>query len=46
VITETPERRAEILDGVRALAERVANADGIVAMPYRTHVYRSYSTLR
>jgi SAM-dependent methyltransferase len=46
VITETPRRRTEILDGVRALAERVANAEGIVAMPYRTHVYRAYSTLR
>ncbi|MEO8262264.1 MAG: class I SAM-dependent methyltransferase [Pseudolysinimonas sp.] len=40
VISETPERRAEILDGVRALAERVADADGRVTMPYRTHVYR------
>lgn len=46
VITETPERRAEILDGVRALAERVADANGRVSMPYRTHVYRGYSTLR
>lgn len=40
VITETPERRAEILDGVRALAERVAGPDGRVTMPYRTEVYR------
>jgi SAM-dependent methyltransferase len=40
VITETPERRAAILDGVRALAGRVADADGRVSMPYRTHVYR------
>ncbi len=40
VITATPERRAEILDGVRALGERVADADGRVTMPYRTHVYR------
>lgn len=40
VITETPTRRAEILDGVRALAERVADASGRVTMPYRTHVYR------
>lgn len=40
VITETPERRARILDGVRTLAERVADSSGRVAMPYRTHVYR------
>jgi SAM-dependent methyltransferase len=45
VITETPERRAQILDGVRALAGRVADASGRVAMPYRTHVYR-YRVLR
>lgn len=44
VITETPVRRAEILDGVRALAERVADSDGRVTMPYRTEVYR-YRTL-
>jgi hypothetical protein len=40
VITEEAGRRAEILDAVRALAERVADADGRVTMPYRTHVYR------
>ena len=40
VITETPERRARILAGVRDLAERVAGADGLVTMPYRTEVYR------
>lgn len=40
VITETPVRRAEILDGVRALGERVADASGRVTMPYRTQVYR------
>lgn len=40
VITETPDRRAAILDGVRALAERVAGADGRVTMPYRTEVWR------
>jgi len=40
VITETPERRAQILDGVRALAGRVADSAGRVSMPYRTHVYR------
>jgi SAM-dependent methyltransferase len=40
VITETPERRAEILTGVRDLADRVADANGHVTMPYRTHVYR------
>jgi SAM-dependent methyltransferase len=40
VITETPERRAEILTGVRDLADRVAGADGRVTMPYRTEVFR------
>lgn len=45
VITATPERRIEIMDGVRALAEREADADGRVVMPYRTHVFR-YSVLR
>jgi SAM-dependent methyltransferase len=40
VITETPERRAAILDGVRDLANRVADSAGRVSMPYRTHVYR------
>ncbi|CAN5359784.1 class I SAM-dependent methyltransferase [soil metagenome] len=41
VITATDQRRAEIFDGVRALGERVADADGSLTMPYRTHVYRS-----
>jgi SAM-dependent methyltransferase len=45
VITETPARRAEILDGVRSLAERVADAGGRVTMPYRTEVLR-YSVRR
>jgi hypothetical protein len=40
VITETPQRRDEILAGVRRLAERVADAGGRISMPYRTHVYR------
>ena len=40
VITETPERRAEILTGVRDLADRVAGPDGRVTMPYRTEVFR------
>ena len=40
VITETPERRAGILDAVRDLAERVADAEGLVTMPCRTEVYR------
>jgi hypothetical protein len=45
VITETPERRAQILTGVRDLADRVAGPDGLVTMPYRTEVYR-YRVLR
>ena len=40
VITETPERRAEILAAVRALAVRIADEHGEVTMPYRTLVYR------
>ena len=41
VITASDERRAEIFAGVRALAERVVDADGLLTMPYRTHVYRA-----
>ena len=41
VITATPERRAQILDGVRALGERVADPNGVVSMPYRTEVFRA-----
>ena len=35
-----PERRNEILAAVRSLGERVADADGRIAMPYVTHAYR------
>ncbi len=45
VITQTTERRTQILEDVRGLAERVADSDGRVTMPYRTEVYR-YSVLR
>jgi SAM-dependent methyltransferase len=40
VITAEPERRERILEGVRALGERVADEHGRIAMPYRTEVYR------
>jgi hypothetical protein len=40
IITATPERRDEVLAGVRALGSRVAGADGSIAMPYVTHAYR------
>jgi SAM-dependent methyltransferase len=41
VITAPEERRAQILAGVRALGERQADTDGVLTMPYRTHVYRT-----
>jgi SAM-dependent methyltransferase len=41
VITATSERRAQILDGVRALGGRVADASGMISMPYRTEVFRA-----
>jgi SAM-dependent methyltransferase len=40
IITATPERRDEVLAGVRALGERVADEAGRIAMPYLTHAYR------
>ncbi len=39
IITATPERRDEVLAGVRALGSRVADG-GRIAMPYLTHAYR------
>jgi SAM-dependent methyltransferase len=40
VITASEADRAEMLDAVRALGERVADADGTVRLPYRLYVYR------
>jgi ubiquinone/menaquinone biosynthesis C-methylase UbiE len=39
IITATPERRDEVLAGVRSLGQRVADADGHIELPYVTHVY-------
>ncbi len=41
IITATSERRAEVLTSVRALGSRVADAAGLIAMPYVTHAYRA-----
>jgi hypothetical protein len=41
IITATPERRDEVLAAVRALGERVRDAEGRIAMPYVTHAYRA-----
>lgn len=41
VITATEERRAAILDGVRALAAERVGADGLVELPYVTHAFRA-----
>jgi hypothetical protein len=40
IITASPERRDEVLAGVRSLGSRVAGPDGSIAMPYLTHAYR------
>jgi SAM-dependent methyltransferase len=40
LITATPERRNEVLAGVRSLGERVRDDEGRIAMPYVTHAYR------
>jgi SAM-dependent methyltransferase len=40
VITASESDRRELLDAVRALGERVADADGTVRLPYRLYVYR------
>jgi len=40
IITATPERRDEVLAGVRSLGTRAADAEGRVSMPYVTHAYR------
>jgi SAM-dependent methyltransferase len=41
VITSTETERTRILARVRELATEVADADGIIVLPYRTHVYRA-----
>jgi SAM-dependent methyltransferase len=40
VLTASEAERTRMLDGVRALGERVADADGMLALPYRLSVYR------
>ncbi len=40
IITASPERRDEVLAGVRSLGERVGDAEGRITMPYVTHAYR------
>lgn len=40
VLTASDDDRRRMLDGVRALGERVAGADGMLALPYRLYVYR------
>jgi SAM-dependent methyltransferase len=40
VLTASAADRARMLDGVRALGERIAGADGMLALPYRLYVYR------
>lgn len=39
-ITAGPDERRRMLDEVRALGERVADADGVVHLPYRLHLVR------
>ena len=41
VITAEPVDRDRILAGVRDLAGQVAGADGMITMPYRTHVFQA-----
>jgi ubiquinone/menaquinone biosynthesis C-methylase UbiE len=40
VITASDADRRAMLDGVRALGERVADSDGMLRLPYRLYVYR------
>lgn len=40
VITASDADRRQMLDAVRALGERVAEADGMLRLPYRLYVYR------
>lgn len=41
VIALADAQRAEVLDEVRALAQEEADDDGVVHLPYRTHLYRA-----
>jgi ubiquinone/menaquinone biosynthesis C-methylase UbiE len=41
VITSTDAERTRILGAVRELADEVADGDGVIVLPYRTHVYRA-----
>jgi SAM-dependent methyltransferase len=45
-IAATPGERAALLDSVRALGERSADADGTLRLPYVTHVYRTTAASR
>lgn len=40
-IQAAPDARAQLLDRVRELGERSAGSDGLLLLPYVTHVYRS-----
>jgi SAM-dependent methyltransferase len=40
VLTASDVERREMLDGVRALGERVAGTDGVLRLPYRLYAYR------
>ena len=42
VITAPDAERARILAEVQELAADVADADGVIVLPYRTHVYRAH----
>jgi SAM-dependent methyltransferase len=41
VIASTDAERTRILAAVRELAAEVADGDGVIVLPYRTHVYRA-----
>lgn len=41
IITATESERADILERVRRLAAEVADSDGTIVLPYRTHVFRA-----
>jgi SAM-dependent methyltransferase len=44
VLTATEGERRAMLEGVRALGERVAAPDGALRLPYRLHAYRFIAT--
>ncbi|ORM38009.1 class I SAM-dependent methyltransferase [Williamsia sp. 1135] len=41
IITATESERADILERVRQLGAEVADSDGTIVLPYRTHVFRA-----